>query len=212
MCWFCCGAPSWLYWTVGCGREGIGLEELFNAKTQWTWKDFPNRIHVGTKVRQTESAFPTQNPINRITTLTEHYNRELHHREMSHCHCSYCSRQLNSSFKHPCEGASGQHNAIPSPSADYCSWLYPQHILLMQSALWEILRRCSPVVLQTVSIDAALFFFFTLTHVHTHLKNCLFAEKCNIFQEKKSIFLFSVAINFKPGSKEMPSEISYLQL
>lgn len=147
-------------------KDTVNMEGLSKQDPRGTWQSRQRKSDAS--LLEAESAFPTQNPINRITTLTEHYNRELHHREMSHCHCSYCSRQWNSSFKHPCEGASGQHNSIPSPSADDCSWLYPQHILMMQSALWEILRRCSPVVLQTVSIDAALFFFLPW-HMCTHI-------------------------------------------
>lgn len=118
---------------------------------------------------------------------------------LSDCHCSYCSRQLNSTLKRPCEGASGQHNFIPSPPVDCSGLLYLQHILTIQSVLSEIWVG-SPVVLHTVCLDTAIFHQYLTRHLCTRIckngnlfvfygllrmQSALFSMKCLVFQENR---------------------------
>lgn len=136
----------------------------------------------------------------------------------------HCCRQLNGSVKRPCEGAGGQHNLIPLLSADCSSWLYLQHILAIWSVLSEI-RVCSLGVLHTVCLHAARFYRY-LTNLLTRLRkwwpdwiyqSAQNAERSPVFHEvssfpRKSIFLFSKAINVMPRGRKMLPQISYLQL
>lgn len=105
---------------------------------------------------------------------------------LSLCHCSYCSRQLNSSLQRPCEGASGQLNLIPSPWADCSTPLYLQRIHIIHRVLSDI-WICGPAVLH----NTAIFYWY----VHTHLQNGNLIVFNSLLRRQRTA-LFSKKIDF----------------
>lgn len=141
-----------------CGRKRLmtslsGLSLSFNS------------FHSSKPARAEDKSWisPLKIPLTKSPLRLKVSSRNFTVGRLSLCHCSYCSRQLNSSLQRPCEGASGQLNLILSPSVDCSTQLYLQRIHIIHRVLSDI-WICSPAVLH----NTAVFYWYQTWHVCTH--------------------------------------------